>query len=329
MANPILVIADVRGESVKRITLECLTAARQLANASGGSVTAAVIGNGLSASVAGPLGQAGADEVILAQSPDLADYAVESYTDALQQVIEQTGPAVVILAASPRGRDLSPRVAARLGVSLASDVTAIEMSGSQIVVTRPVFSGNAIASVALETTPAIVTLRAGSYPPAQPDAGRSAKVTQLTVNIEYAPGARAVEFHEVKSERPDVSEASIVVAGGRGMGTAENFDKIEELADLLGAAVGASRAVVDSGWRPYGEQVGQTGKTISPKLYIACGISGAIQHLVGMKTSKYIVAINKDPEAPIFKVADYGIVGDVMTLLPMLTSEVKKAKSQG
>ncbi len=329
MANPILVIAEQRGDSVKRITLEMLTAARHLAGATGGTVTAAVIGNGLQASVAGPLGQAGADEVVLAQSPDLADYAPESYTDALQQIIEQTAPAIVLMPASPRGRDLSPRIAARLGVALASDVTAIETSGNQIVVTRPVFSGNAIASVALETSPAIVTLRAGSYPPAEMNTGRSAKVTPLGVNIEYAPGARAVEFQEVKSERPDVSEAAVVVAGGRGMGAPEHFDKIEELADLLGAAVGASRAVVDSGWRPYGEQVGQTGKTISPKLYIACGISGAIQHLVGMKTSKYIVAINKDPEAPIFKVADYGIVGDVLTLLPMLTKEVKKAKAQG
>ena len=329
MANSILVIADYRGDNVKRITFEMLRAARQLATAAGGAVTAAVIGHGLSASVAGPLGQAGADEVILAESADLADYAVESYTDALQQVIDKASPSVVIMAASPRGRDVSPRIAARLGVALASDVTAIEASGGQIVVTRPVFSGNAIASVALETTPAIVTLRAGSYPPAELTAGRSAKVTQLPVNIEYAPGARAVEFKEVKSERPDVTEASVVVAGGRGMGAPEHFDKIEELADLLGAAVGASRAVVDAGWRPYGEQVGQTGKTISPKLYIACGISGAIQHLVGMKTSKYIVAINKDPEAPIFKVADYGIVGDVFTVLPLLTAEVKKAKAQG
>ena len=324
MAN-ILVIAELRGDNVKRITFEMLTAARQLA-ASGGSVVAAVLGSGGHAGVAGPLGQAGANEVILAESPDLAEYAVESYTDAVQQVVEKTNPSVVIMAASPRGRDLSPRVAARLGVSLASDVTAIETSGNQVVVTRPVFSGNAIASVALETTPAIVTLRAGSYPPAQPEAGKSATVTQLPIHIEYAPGARAVEFQEVKSARPDVTEASIVVAGGRGMGAPEHFDKIEQLADLLGAAVGASRAVVDAGWRPYGEQVGQTGKTISPKLYIACGISGAIQHLVGMKTSKYIVAINKDPEAPIFKVADYGIVGDVSTIMPLLNEEIKKVK---
>ncbi|MFN8471241.1 MAG: electron transfer flavoprotein subunit alpha/FixB family protein [Anaerolineae bacterium] len=329
MANGVLVIADLRGSNVKRVTFEAINAARPVAQALGGPVQVALVGGPGVAAAAGPVGETGVNEVIVAESPDLASYSAESYTDAVQQLVDATSPALILLPATPHGRDLAPRVAARFGIAYAADVTKIEVSGGQVVVTRPVYSGNAIASVGLESTPAIVTLRPGAYGTAPREAGKSAgKQTPLAVNIEYAPGAKVVEFQEVKSERPDLSEATVVVSGGRGMGSAESFALIEELADLLGAAVGASRAVVDAGWRPWGEQVGQTGKTVNPNLYIACGISGAIQHLVGMRTSKYIVAINKDPEAPIFKVADYGIVGDVFTVLPLLTEEVKKAKSQ-
>lgn len=329
MGNSILVVAEWRGANLKRVTYELLTVARKVAPGLGGPVVGVVFGAPGLTALAQPLGEAGADSVILAESADLAEYAVESYTDALQQVVDSVDPALILMAATPRGRDLSPRVAARLGVILASDVTDIEVAGGQVVVTRPVYSGNAIASVGLETTPAVVTVRPGSYAAAARQAGRTAQVTKQAINIEYAPGAKVVDFQEVKSERPDVTEATIVVAGGRGMGGPDQFGMLETLADVLGAAVGASRAVVDAGWRPYGEQIGQTGKTVSPNLYIACGISGAIQHLVGMRTSKYIVAINKDPEAPIFKVADYGIVGDVFTVLPLLTDEMKKLKALG
>ena len=329
MANGVLVIADLRGSTPKRVTFETIGAARSVAQALGGPVQVALVGGPGVAAAAGPLGETGVDEIIVAESPDLAQYSAESYTDAIQQLTDANSPAVVLLSATPHGRDVAPRVAARLGIAYAADVTRIDVLDGQVVVTRPVYSGNAIASVALDSQPSIVTVRPGAYPVAPRQAGTSAgKQTTFSVNIEYAPGAKVVEFQEVKSERPDLSEASVVVSGGRGMGSAENFAMIEELADLLGAAVGASRAVADAGWRPWGEQVGQTGKTVNPNLYIACGISGAIQHLVGMRTSKYIVAINKDPEAPIFKVADYGIVGDVFTVLPLLTEEVKKVKSQ-
>ncbi len=329
MANGVLVIADLRGSNPKRVTFEAISAARPVAQALGGPVQVALVGGPGVAGAAGPVGETGVEEVIIAESADLAQYSAESYTDAIQQLTDANGPAVILLPATPHGRDVAPRVAARLGIAYAADVTRIEVMDGQVVVTRPVYSGNAIASVALDSQPSIVTLRPGAYPVAPRQAGTAAaKQTPFAVNIEYAPGAKVVEFQEVKSERPDLSEATVVVAGGRGMGSAENFAMIEELADLLSAAVGASRAVVDAGWRPWGEQVGQTGKTVNPNLYIACGISGAIQHLVGMRTSKYIVAINKDPEAPIFKVADYGIVGDVFNVLPLLTEEVKKVKSQ-
>ncbi|MFN8482223.1 MAG: electron transfer flavoprotein subunit alpha/FixB family protein [Anaerolineae bacterium] len=329
MANGVLVIADLRGSNVKRVTFEAINAARPVAQALGGPLQVAILGGPGVAAAAGPIGETGVDEIIVAESADLANYSAESFTDAIQQLADATSPSLILLPATPHGRDVAPRVAARLGIAYAADATKLELAGGQVVVTRPVYSGNAIASVGLESTPAIVTLRPGAYGVAAREAGKSAaKQTPVAINIEYAPGAKVVEFQEVKSERPDLSEAAVVVAGGRGMGSAESFAMIEGLADLLGAAVGASRAVVDAGWRPWGEQVGQTGKTVNPNLYIACGISGAIQHLVGMRTSKYIVAINKDPEAPIFKVADYGIVGDVFTVLPLLTEEIKKARSQ-
>ena len=327
MPNGVLIFAEFRGSSIKRVTYEMVSAAKPLATALGGPVQVAFLGGGGLAGNAQPIFDAGVGNVITAESADLAAYAVESYTDAVQQIVAATQPAVVMMAATPRGRDLAPRVAARLDSVYAADITGIETSSGQLLVTRPVYSGNAIATVALEQLPAFVTVHPGAFPVAPRQAGGSGTVTPVAVTIEYAPGAKVTEFQEVKSERPALSEASTVVSGGRGMGSPDQFKLVEDLADVLGAAVGASRAVVDAGWRPYGEQVGQTGKTVSPQLYVACGISGAIQHLTGMRTSKYIVAINKDPEAPIFKVADYGIVGDVATVLPLLTEEVKKAKA--
>jgi electron transfer flavoprotein alpha subunit len=234
-------------------------------------------------------------------------------------------PALVLFPASAMGRDLAPRVAARLGVGLAADATALAIEGGRLIATRPVYAGKAIQRVAFPRTPAVASLRPKVFASAVPTSGRKAAVSPLEVPL--APGdarARVREVVATAAGKLDLTEAEIIVSGGRGMKGPEHFDIIENLAAALGATVGASRAVVDAGWRPHGDQVGQTGKTVSPKLYVAVAISGAIQHLAGMSSSRCIVAINKEPEAPIFKVADYGVVGDAFEVVPALTEAVKQ-----
>jgi electron transfer flavoprotein alpha subunit len=223
------------------------------------------------------------------------------------------------------GRDLAPRVAARLGVGLAADCTAIEAEGGKLVATRPVYAGKAVQKVAFPKTPAIVSLRPKVFAALAGDGRAAATVEAL--NVEFDPAkarAQVVKVVASAAGKADLTEAEIIVSGGRGLKGPENFAMIEALAEALGATVGASRAVVDAGWRPHSDQVGQTGKTVSPKLYVAVAISGAIQHLAGMSSSRCIVAINKDPEAPIFKVADYGLVGDAFEVVPALTEAVKR-----
>ncbi|HDN79244.1 MAG TPA: electron transfer flavoprotein subunit alpha/FixB family protein, partial [Chloroflexi bacterium] len=228
-------------------------------------------------------------------------------------------PAVVFLGATTQGRDLAPRLAARLGVGLASDCTSFDVDGDgKLLITRPIYAGRAIQTIKLKTSPQMATLRPNVFPPAEPDASRQAEVEKLPVSVGEVR-AKVVDFLKKESEEIELTEADIIVSGGRGLGKPEGFEVIRALAKVLGAAVGASRAAVDAGWIDHSHQVGQTGKTVNPKLYIACGISGAAQHLAGMRTSKVIVAINKDPEAPIFKVADYGIVADLYDVVPALT----------
>jgi electron transfer flavoprotein alpha subunit len=239
--------------------------------------------------------------------------------------VREHGCDAVLFAASSLGRDLAPRVAARLGVEYLSEVTGIEAQGGQVAVTRPRFAGKLNARVVVEQKPAVLSLRANTFTPRENAKG--GEVQKLDVSLDTADfGAVVREIKEAAAGRMDVSEAPVIVSGGRGLGNPENFRLIEELAAAFNgkAAVGASRAVVDAGWRPHAEQVGQTGKTVAPTLYFAVGISGAIQHLAGMRSSRYIVAINKDPEAPIFKVADYGIVGDLFEILPRLAEEIRK-----
>jgi electron transfer flavoprotein alpha subunit len=237
-------------------------------------------------------------------------------------------PALVLLGATTTGKDLAPRLAARLAVGLASDCTGFAVENGQLRITRPIYAGKAIATVEETQKPYMVTARPNVFAAPEPD-------TSLKATTETIPGdtgeirAKVVEMIKEAGERVELTEADIVVSGGRGLKAPENFAMIEELAKVLGAAVGASRAAVDAGWKDHSYQVGQTGKVVTPTLYIACGISGAIQHLAGMKTSKYIVAVNKDPDAPIFKVADYGIVADVFRVVPVLTEEFKKMKAEG
>lgn len=326
MASKILVFAEGRDGKFKKGALECLAEAQKIKGAlGGGDVTAVVIGSAAMKGAAASLGASGADRVLVAAADWLASYNGDAYARVLVQAIKQESPAVVFVAASLDGKDLAPRVAALLDVGLAADVTGVSVEGGKLSITRPVYAGKVYAQVELKTTPAVVSVRPNTFPVAAK--GGSAKVEDLAVQLKPEDvGAKVVEVKAAKSEKADLTEAERIVSGGRGLKDPANFKILEELAAEIGATVGASRAVVDLGWRPHSDQVGQTGKTVSPNLYIAAGISGAIQHLAGMSTSKCIVAINKDKDAPIFKVADYGIVGDVLEVVPRMTAEVKKIK---
>lgn len=329
MANDILTVAEEREGKLGKITFELLGAGSRIAQKMGGEVHAAILGFGVEG-LAPTLAHYGASRVWLADDPALAQYAPETHAQVLAELAKKIQPTAVFLAANSRGRDLAPRLAAKLGMVPAMDCTEIAVeSDGRLLLTRPIFAGKVLARVRIKSNPQVATLRPNIFPPLEPDTSRSAGVEKIAVT---QVTARAVTKELVTSEvgKLDVAEAEIIVSGGRGMKGPENYTVLEELAKALGnAAVGASRAAVDAGWRPHSDQVGQTGKTVTPKLYIACGISGAIQHLAGMKTAKCIVAINKDPEAPILKIADYGIVGDLFEVIPLLTEEVRKLRAAG
>jgi electron transfer flavoprotein alpha subunit len=312
------VITETRGDEIKPVTYELLSAARDLS--AGDAVTAVLIGHGVTA-LADEIGAHGGDRVIVLDDPQLATYSPDGWARALGGLVAKRQPAVVLAPATTRGRELGPGLAAHVGAGVASDVTELRMSEGHLEAVRPIYAGKALTRVKVRGQPIVATVRPGSFPPSDsPGAGEVEPVALAS----YQAAAVVTDLETVESSRPDVAEADVIVSGGRGMGGPEHFQLVESLADELGAAVGASRAVVDAGWRPHGEQVGQTGKTVSPTLYIACAISGAVQHLAGMKTSKVIVAINKDPEAPILSVADYGIVGDVHEVLPALVEAVRE-----
>ncbi|HEU4643020.1 MAG TPA: electron transfer flavoprotein subunit alpha/FixB family protein [Gemmatimonadaceae bacterium] len=328
MAN-VFAFAETRGGELRKVALEAVTGARQLADATGGGeVHALLIGAPGIAAKAQALGEHGADAVIVVEHPALELYSPEVAAATAAERIRSGGYRAAIFSASARGKDLAPRVAAKLGVSMASDVTAFQPEGDAIVVRHPAYTGKVITTLVLTGTPAVLTLRPGAVTPAA--SPRAARVESAAPAID--PGAARVvpkELVQGSNTKLDLGEAPVIVSGGRGLKAPENFRLVEELAAAFGnAAVGATRAVTDEGWRPHSDQIGQTGRLVSPDLYVAAGISGAIQHLAGMRTSKTIVAINKDKEAPIFKVADYGIVGDVLEVLPVLTEAVKKAKGQ-
>jgi electron transfer flavoprotein alpha subunit len=329
MSGNVLVLAERRGGDLKRPTFEILGVARRLADASGGHVVALALGPGAAAS-AETVARYGADRLFACEADFLELYAPEAYAAALADAARKAEATVVLVAATALGRDVAPRAAARLGVGCLSDLIEVEPAeGGGLRGRRPVYSGKAIATVSVPAgvRPAVATLRPNVFPAPPPAAGRSAEVVPLEAPIPAgALRARTVRVEKPAEQEADVAEASIVVSGGRGLKAPENFSLVRDLAKVLGGAVGASRAVVDAGWIGHAHQVGQTGKVVSPNLYVACGISGAIQHLAGMSSSKVIVAVNKDPEAPIFKAADYGIVGDVFEVLPKLTEEIRKIK---
>ncbi|WP_391202346.1 electron transfer flavoprotein subunit alpha/FixB family protein [Psychrobacillus sp. L4] len=322
MSKKVLVLGEAREGALRNVSYEAIAAAKQIS--SGGEVVSVLLGDSVK-ELAVELGKYGADRVITVEHPHLKQYTSDGYGQALLAVIDQEKPEAIVFGHTALGKDLSPKIASKLQVGLVSDVTAIEGEGDTAVYIRPIYSGKAFEKVKVKDGIEFITIRPNNIAPLAKDDSKSADVSSLTVDI---TNLRTIikEVVRKSSEGVDLSEAKVVIAGGRGVKSEEGFEPLKELAKVLGGAVGASRGACDADYCDYSLQIGQTGKVVTPDLYIAAGISGAIQHLAGMSNSKIIVAINKDPEANIFKVADYGIVGDLFEVIPMLTEEFKKLK---
>lgn len=326
--NAILAVIETRDGEIKKAGLEALSEAKRLAATLGGPVYAAIIGP--APSTPESLGEYGASKVFIADSPNLAKYSTAAYARALLKIREKCDPDVILFSATTMGRDLSSFLAGLIDAPLAEDCIELKIDGGKVLALRPVYAGKSRIWVEPEKSPFLISLRPKAFAVEEPEAGKAAEVEKLPVEIsENDIRAVVKDLLKTAAGKIDVAEAEVIVSGGRGMKGPENYGILDDLAGVFGGAVGASRAAVDAGWREHPDQVGQTGKTVSPKLYIACGISGAIQHLAGMSTSKCIVAINKDADAPIFQVADYGIVGDLFEVVPKLTEELKKIKEAG
>lgn len=324
----IAVFMETRDGKIKKSSLESLSEANRRAAELGVQAAAVLVGGtveGLAASAFG----AGAVRVYALENPALAGYSTQGYALALAEWVREARPTAVFFAATAMGKDLAPRVAARLGVGLVSDCVKVAVKDGKLEFTRPIYAGKAILSCTLKSSPQLATLRPNVFPVGETASGAGEIIRKDVPIPDGAVKGRVVEVLKEQSAEIDVTEAEVVVSGGRGLKGPENFALLRDLAALFPrAAVGASRSAVDSGWIGHQHQVGQTGKTVSPNLYFAIGVSGAIQHLAGMSSSKFIVAVNKDPEAPIFKVADYGIVGDLFQVVPLLAQEVKKALAE-
>ncbi|CCQ89920.1 Electron transfer flavoprotein, alpha subunit [Nitrospina gracilis 3/211] len=321
----IWVLAEVLGGQVKPVSLEALHAGQTLGGELGATVTA-VVATAPGAEIPEDVANCGVARVLHIQHAGLETFNSLALVEVLAPQVQSQNPEVVMMGATNHGKELAPALAARLGVGLATDCIEIHAEGGMLKARRPVYAGKAHITFQFgDTRPCILTLRPNVFRPGETPAGDAAPVETVTADIpENGLRLKVKEVVQAAGRKLDITEARIIVSGGMGMQKPENFQLLEELAEVLGAAVGASRPVVDNGWREYSNQVGQTGRTVSPDLYIACGISGAVQHLAGMSSSRCIVAINKDPNAPIFDVADYGIVGDVLEILPVMTAEFKK-----
>lgn len=316
--------------SAKNVGIELLNPGRDMANKQGGSLTAIVIGNNTEAAVNDAAAH-GADKIIVVEGEEYAHYSTDAYATALCILVEKYGPTSMLIGATSNGRDLGPRISCRLKTGLTADCTALDIDeeSGNVAWTRPAFGGNLMATILCpDHRPQLGTVRPGVFK--KPESSEpTAEIIREDIHIPASDiRTQVLELiQEMNGEEVDLEGAEIIVSGGRGVGGPDGFAPIRELAKTLNATVGASRAAVDSGWISHAHQVGQTGKTVGPKLYIACGISGAIQHLAGMSSSDCIVAINKDPDAPIFNVADYGLVGDLFEILPILTEEIKKSRA--
>lgn len=322
MARKVLVLGEVRDGSLRNVSFEAIAAGKTVAE--GGEVIGVLAGKEVSA-LGQEMIQYGADKVIVVEHDKLDQYTSDGYSQALMAVIDQEKPEGIIFGHTALGKDLSPKLASKLSTGLISDATDLEEAGGNLVFTRPIYSGKAFEKKIVTDGLIFATIRPNNIEPVAKDESRSGDVSSLTVDI---TDLRTIIKDVVRkaSEGVDLSEAKVIIAGGRGVKSEDGFEPLKELADVLGGAVGASRGACDADYCDYSLQIGQTGKVVTPDLYIACGISGAIQHLAGMSNSKVIVAINKDPEANIFNVADYGIVGDLFEVVPMLTEEFKKLK---
>jgi electron transfer flavoprotein alpha subunit len=321
MGRKVLVLGEIRDGLLRNVSFEAIAAAKLIAD--GGEVVAALFGEKIGDEIVTML-HYGADRVVKVEHPDLKSYTTDAYQQALLQVLDAEKPDGFVMGHTAQGKDLSPRIATKLNAGLVSDVVNIEMESGEAIFTSPIYSGKAFEKVKINEGIIFATIRPNNITPLEKDESRSGDVNEMSVDIK---NLRTIIKDIVRKSTGgiDLSEAKIIVSGGRGVKGAEGFNLLQELADALGAAVGASRGACDAGYCDYSLQIGQTGKVVTPDLYIAVGISGAIQHLAGMSNSKVIVAINKDPEAPIFDVADYGIVGDLFQVVPMLTEEFKKA----
>ncbi|MEW4193115.1 electron transfer flavoprotein subunit alpha/FixB family protein [Bacillus altitudinis] len=319
MSKKVVVLGESRDGKLRNVTFEAIAAAHEVAD--GGEVIGVLIGDHVK-DQADELLYYGADHVMIVEHPHLSYYTSDGFAQALQAILDQVNPDAVLFGHTSIGKDLSPKIAARLQTGLISDAIDVRVTGEHLVFTRPIYSGKAFEKVISTDRLLLATIRPNNVAPLERDASRSGEVTPVSVDIQ---NLRTIVKEVIKktSEGVDLSEAKVIVAGGRGVKSKEGFEPLKELAQTLGAAVGASRGACDADYCDYALQIGQTGKVVTPDLYIACGISGAIQHLAGMSNSKVIVAINKDPEAEIFKIADYGIVGDLFEVVPLLNEELK------
>jgi electron transfer flavoprotein alpha subunit len=320
MAKGVFVIAEQRDGALRKVSFELASAARKLADQSGDEVSAILLGSGIE-SLAAELGKFGVDKVFVGDNAAMEPYVTEAHAQVVAKILKDNDAAIALFGASVQGKDLSARVAAKLAGGLATDCTDVKIDGGKMVAVRPMYAGKCFGEVVFNTTPAMASLRPNVF--AAVENAKAAAATKVDVAVD-APKSKVLEVQKDTSGKVDLTEANIIVSGGRGMKGPDEYKILEELADLLKGTVGASRAAVDAGWRLQKDQVGQTGKVVSPNLYIACGISGAIQHLAGMSSSKCIVAINKDAEAPIFTKADFGVVDDLFKIVPELTNACKK-----
>jgi len=325
MAQGVWTIAEQRDGEIRKISYELVSEGRRLADALGQELTVVLLGSHIKDKAA-EFGPYGANKVLVADDSRLEPYTTDAYVSVISQLVKANEPGILLLGASVEGKDLAGRLAARLDVAMAQDCTAFAIEDGNLVAIRPIYAGKAYAKVTFENSwPQMATARPKVMAINEPDPSKSAEVTDAAFTLDDADlKTKVLDVIKDASGKVDLTEADKIVSGGRGMKGPENYNVLEALADAIGASVGASRSAVDAGWRPHSDQVGQTGKVVSPNLYVACGISGAIQHLAGMSTSKVIVAINKDGDAPIFQKADYGVVGDLFDVVPALTEEVKK-----